>query len=371
MAAGPDKERGAHPERAIVHVSADFPDPLNPAKTPAIRTLIGLVEGEAVRYPAPAWGILHRTMLVRLGEWLADHLSGAQTAKPAGAPPGLLVGHKLTIEGFIVAAAAKRLGIGYALSLQGNTDEKILRARPDLHPALRRIYHEAAVVFAFTPWARSAVEQRLGVREGPLHLLPCPTELDQPLAPQAPGRGFVSVFHLRHHRNKNLAGMIAAQRRLRQEGWAHELTIIGGGDPPMEQALGAMLGKDRDIHLAGPMARAALSGRLREAVGFVLPSLRESFGLVFIEAMFAGLPVIYPRGAAIDGYFSDHPFAIPVNPRDPEEIAAAMRHVARHEALLKARLGEWQQSTGARQFMRAGIAEVFRAGLAEAMGAGA
>lgn len=37
---------------------------------------------------------------------------------------------------------------------------------------------------------------------------------------------------------------------------------------------------------------------------FIMPSLNETFGLVYIEAMTQGLPVIYKTGTGIDGFFN-------------------------------------------------------------------
>jgi glycosyltransferase involved in cell wall biosynthesis len=38
---------------------------------------------------------------------------------------------------------------------------------------------------------------------------------------------------------------------------------------------------------------------------FVLPSINETFGLVYAEAMSQGLPVIYTKGQGFDGQFKD------------------------------------------------------------------
>ena len=219
----------------ILHVSGDFPDPVDPHKTPVIRSLLELTDkqfdhhvvsvnrvspsasgiikecltntpletahqqferGVAMSYAAPSKGLRHRAKLLQLGDWLADHVSRL------GSKPRLLVGHKLTIEGIAVRRASRRLGIPYAISIQGNTDTKIISMRPDLRTELARVFHEASVVFPFTPWALKRTEEALGQRGGPIHLLPCPTELDQAIRPRLQGKGFVSVFHLRNHKNK-------------------------------------------------------------------------------------------------------------------------------------------------------------------------
>lgn len=388
----------------ILHVTGDFPDPVRPDKTNVIRTHIqqtaelfdhrvyslnrvsprlpGIARmlaarrgsrlqldaqpfefGQCVSYKAPGRGILHASMLDELGDWLTGQLR-------QGEIPDLLVGHKLTIEGVVVARVASVLGIPYALCLQGNTDARILAMRPDLRERFSQIYHHADYVFAFAPWTKAIVDEGLGRREQDYAFLPCPTDLDEPVAPTQKGDGFVTAFHLWNYRQKNLPGMVAAIRILRKDGSA-ELTVIGGGEPAVLAKCERLARRVDGIHFAGPLDRAEMAARLNGAVALVLPSLRESFGLVFVEALFAGTPIIYPAGAAVDGYFDGLPFAIRVDARDPRAIADAMRRAMEGEAELKAALADWQQSDAAQKFRRAHIAQVFTQGLRTAAGSGA
>lgn len=376
----------------IVHVSADFPDPLEPAKTPVIRALLELTQGdfahhvislnrrapgladvvglraaerrafdwgEARIYRAPPFGLLHHTLLRRLGARLAKELSGD--------PPALVVGHKLTIEGLVVAEIARRLAIPYAVTIQGNSDGKILAARPDLRDAFAQVFQGAAAVFAFAPWALAEIEQRLGKRAGACVILPCPTDLDTPMVPFVSGKGLISAFHLRHFRNKNLSGIAAALRLLRARGDRTAFTLVGAGDGGDIARCENELRGISSVCLAGGLDREALQRALNGGTGFVLASHRESFGLVFIEALFAGLPIVYPQGRAVAGWFDDFPFAIPVDPRSPACIAAAMGRLVAEEAFLKQQLAEWQMSDHARQFTRTHIAARFALGLQQAV----
>jgi hypothetical protein len=88
---------------------------------------------------------------------------------------------------------------------------------------------------------------------------------------------------------------------------------------------------------------------------------------VFIEALFAGVPIIYPQGTAVDGYFDGAPFALRVDARGPASIAAAISHVLAHEREMKEALRLWQASPDAKRFMRPHIAATFADGLNHAM----
>lgn len=390
--------------RRIFHVSGDFPDPVDQHKTRAIATLIDLAradfdhevlslnrispapsrfaaallahplnprlevtaqpfaQGTAACYRAPPQGLYHAAMLRQLGDWLTEHLA----ARPR---PDLLVAHKLTIEAIAVRRAAERLGIPYALAIQGRTDVRILTYRPDLHAECARAFHGASMVFPFAPWALREVERRLGTRTGPTRLLPCPTELDQPLVPRVTGGHLLSVFHLLRYKGKNLAGMARAMNLLRTAGEARELQVIGGGTPAELARCQAIVARSPGVRLVGPVDRAGVRMAMNAAAGLVLPSLRESFGLVFVEALFAGLPIVYPAGTSVDGYFDGLPFARKVDARSPAAIAEAMRYLIDNEADLKRHLRDWQQSAHAGQFQRPAIARTFSQGLLQACAA--
>lgn len=387
---------------SILHISGDFPDPIATSKTPVIQRLIALTRGQfdhhivsinrrspsgmewmkgapllasaasiiqrrerfdggiAVEYTAPPKGILHKASLDHLGEWIAQYAR-------AELRPDLIIGHKLTIEGIAARYTAETLGVPFAISLQGNTDCKILRARPDLRREFGRIFHSAEMVFPFAPWAYEEAVRILGRREKPTLTLPCATDLDMALPPQPGGTGLVSLFHLAGYKNKNLAGLTRAMQMLENRPEIPALEIMGGGTPADIDACTKLTCNAPNIRLAGPPERQQIATIFNKKAGFVMPSLSESFGLVFIEALFAGLPIIYPKGRAVDGFFNDMPFAIAADPRSPKDIARATMHLCENEADLKASLAGWQASDHAHQFTQGAIAQTFSAGLNAAL----
>lgn len=391
-------DRTIQPSKRIIHVSGDFPDPVEPFKTAVIRRLIDITSeefdhvvfslnrrsptiqtflpallrnplyphlnvesllfsnGHAVTYHAPPRGIYHATMLNQLGKWLAQKIAN-------GPRPLLLVGHKLGIEGIAVARAAQALALPYAISIQGDSDTKVLEARPDLSGRLARVFHEAAVVFPFSPWALDAIERRLGKRKGKVVLLPCPTDLDIPQSPRIGGEGLITAFHLKNYRRKNLRTMVNALNLLADQGVAPMLQVLGGGSEADLVACQVLAKSCDNVKFAGPMDRNEVRQSFANARGFVMPSLRESFGLVFIEALFAGLPIAYPAGTAVDGYLDGLPFALRVDARDPRSVAHAMRRLDSEEGQLKTALGRWLQSDDAKRFTRATIGSNFASGL--------
>ena len=386
----------------ILHVSGDFPDTIDGDKTSVIKShvlsvqagfdnhvisinrrdvgALGLARsftggllgpsqrveaqsfpfGDALIYHAPGRGILHQTSLERLADWI-----GRDTERLADFD--LFVGHKLTIEGMVIHRLSERLAKPFAICIQGDTDLKILSARPDLRQRFARVFHEAAMVFAFSPWAMDRVEEKLGRRSEHKVVLPCPTELDRPLTPTVNGSGIITAFHLKNARRKNLQGLARAMQLLEQKGAAPALKVIGGGSADDEARCRSILRPVKNAELVGHVARADIAGQFNSASAFVMPSLRESFGLVFVEALFAGVPVIYPKGMAVSGYFEDQPFALAADPKDPRDIASKIGHLIQNEREVKLALADWHNSEDAKRFMRPQIAKTFSAGLSRAL----
>ncbi len=83
------------------------------------------------------------------------------------------------------------------------------------------------------------------------------------------------------------------------------------------------------VVLTGTVPDADMPALFRLADGLLMPSLREGFGLVVLEALASGTPVVVPREAPFTEYLDDND-AHWCDPLDPPSIAAAMQR-----ALLK------------------------------------
>ncbi len=392
----------------LIHLSADFPDHFAANKTPAIRNLLAgtsdrfdhviyslnrltpaalqgvrtslglevpvvqcarsvndIGDVSSLRYVAPGKSILLITFLRRLADWIGNDM------EHRGITPKLVIGHKLTIEGVLAEELAKRFGVPFGISIQGNTDLKIATLRPDLASIYRSIFHRAAVIFPFAPWALQALEERFGGRQKPTVVLPVATAADRILPPRLVGPHLVSAFHLQHYRSKNAAALVRAAEELQNEIDDFSIEIIGDG--PLEARLNIERLASRrgvsSVGLPGPIRHKDIQERFNRAAGFAMVSHRESFGMVFVEALLAGCPVVYPAGRAIDGFFEGCSFAIGAHPSRQEEITEAMRKLVVDEQSLKTSLAAWLESPAAVRFQREAIFEAFSEGVREALGA--
>jgi glycosyltransferase involved in cell wall biosynthesis len=140
---------------------------------------------------------------------------------------------------------------------------------------------------------------------------------------------FVGAFYP----GKGLKETIEAGDLLRDRGVEIELTAIGKGLPqrPYDKAYideVENMAKQRPwVKLKDFMPHEKLVGELREHDLFVMPSAPESFGLVYVEALSQGLPIIYTRGEGFDGCYEEGEVGWAVDPRNPAEIASQIEKV--------------------------------------------
>lgn len=141
---------------------------------------------------------------------------------------------------------------------------------------------------------------------------------------------------------KNTQRILLAFRQLRREFPEAQLVIAGGASlldhdhyraefMRIAQAQGLVdaQGNARaPLILTGPLADADMPALFRLADALVMPSLREGFGLVVLEAMASGIPAVVSRMAPFTEYLgiSD---AFWADPLDPASIAHAMSRAAR------------------------------------------
>jgi glycosyltransferase involved in cell wall biosynthesis len=87
------------------------------------------------------------------------------------------------------------------------------------------------------------------------------------------------------------------------------------------------------ITLTGRLPDSEVEGWLRRATVFVAPSLYESFGLIFLEAMRWGTPVIGTLAGGIPEVVEDGRSGLLVPPSDPSALAAAIVGLLRNREL--------------------------------------
>jgi glycosyltransferase involved in cell wall biosynthesis len=130
------------------------------------------------------------------------------------------------------------------------------------------------------------------------------------------------------HRYKGLDSLLRAMTIVRDA--MPEATLIIGGRGPLleeyrEKVSGMKLGNT--VHLRGFIPESALVEEYNRATLFVLPSTsgsQEGFGLVLLEALACGVPVITTEVVGASRFILDNGLGLVVKPEQPQELAEAI-----------------------------------------------
>ncbi len=184
----------------------------------------------------------------------------------------------------------------------------------------RRLFGEAAHVFTMgRPQAESlrsfygVPAERVTVVGGGLNFAELP-----PPAPAGEHEPAI-LFVGREWRRKGGDVLIEAFRRIRAERPEVKLTIVGTDEAPRDvdgvEVLGPIADRDR-------LARLYAAARV-----FCVPSRYEPFGLVYVEAMAHGLPVVAADVGAVSEAVVDGETGALVPPGDAGALAAALLRI--------------------------------------------
>ncbi len=137
--------------------------------------------------------------------------------------------------------------------------------------------------------------------------------------------------------------VVSVGRLAMEKGHAYLLDALAGldgvqllvvGDGPERAALemrARSLGLDRRVRFLGVREDALSILALADACA--LPSLYEGFGIVVLEAMALGVPVVASRAGGLPEVIRDGETGLLVPPADPAALAAALRRVVLDRAL--------------------------------------
>lgn len=118
-------------------------------------------------------------------------------------------------------------------------------------------------------------------------------------------------------KRKNVEITAKAIQLLRNKGYNATLTVVG---KIIDTAIFNNIKDLSYVNYISPVSKDKLINVYRQNDIFVMPSKRETFGLVYAEAMSQGLPVIYTYGQGFDGQFEEGKVGYHVNSSDPYDI---------------------------------------------------
>ncbi len=377
-------------EKTVVHISADFPDPLVPAKTTSVLNLISATNGfrhvvyslnrvswasgvvaldfgpdrRALAYGAPPRGLWLSSCLEKVAQWILSDLRLRQISVDA------LHLHKFSVEGLVGLEVAHALHRPFIVNIWGDSDLKIVGVRRDLSSRWKAILDEASVIVPCAPWAEERFDSLFGIDRTKAIVIPpiVQNEVYSP-SPIVSEPRFVTLFNLDAYQRKNFSALVETIVGLSQTLPDIHLDVFGRGSPETLMAINKIISgakAETYVSLKGPLSGPDFSKTLGQYVAFLMPTRRETFGMVFIEALFSGLPLLHSKGWGVDGFFKPGEIGYACDPTQPSDIERGIRKLFLDQVTLKNRISELHQLGAFDRFKKQSIVDCYRSALTAA-----
>jgi glycosyltransferase involved in cell wall biosynthesis len=242
-------------------------------------------------------------------------------------------------SGLVGVPLARLFGIPLVVSLiGGDLYDPSKGTSPHRHAILRflvrQIARQAAALTAISEDTKRQAQVRHGVAQPitvvHLGIRPAVSSVSAHAKGKRPADAPMFVSIVRLIPRKNYQVLIRAWTRVPG---AH-LIILGGGPLlPQLNALVRELGLTARVQLRGFVAEDVKQEVLRTATGYVSAADHEGFGIVFLEAMEAGLPIVAVKYGGHTDFLSPEKNALLVEPNDRTELTQAVTRLLDDPAL--------------------------------------
>ncbi len=326
-------ERGHHVEVFTAPAEGEMPDPgavtvhrIKPVfaigNAPLIPSLARLVEFDLVHLHYPfIFGseltLFGRMRRKRRGAALLVHYKNRLVAK--GTRGVLFETYERTVAPTLIAAADRIC----VLSHDHCDSVSYLRRAREQTPDRVVVMPNGVDAEVFSPGPGEGLRERLQI------------------GPDALVAIFVGTLDLAHHFKRVDVAIEGLAEHSRRRGAETHLVVAGGGellDGYRERALSAGIGDH--VHFLGPIPHPELPALLRECDLFLLTTEPpESFGIVLIEAMACGLPVIATKYPGVRAVVDDEVNGYLIEPAIPDAVAAALGRITALQPAERAALG--------------------------------
>ena len=261
--------------------------------------------------------------------------------------PDIIHAHWPFPHAYIALGAAKLFKIPLVLNFHG-AELLLIRKKKWVRPLLKFAISQAQAVFANSSFTASKIKalRNVDVEWSPygttLESAHClPRESGDLPSPHAINGKFKILFVGRHIERKGICYLIEAAKYLPRDQF--EIRIVGVGDLTeqlKEQAAHASA-DSAEIIFTGKLSPEALANEYKTANVFTLPAIvdskgdTEGLGVVLIEAMELGLPIVASNVGGIPDVVVDGESGILVPEKDPQALANAYKRLAADPELVK------------------------------------
>ncbi|MFL2541747.1 MAG: glycosyltransferase family 4 protein [Candidatus Latescibacterota bacterium] len=259
---------------------------------------IGRIErrdGLAVRYPRYL-SLPRRLLFSRAWRFYLSALKRANKFQPA-----LIHAHLAYPDGLAAVEYGCELGCPVVISVHGHDVRELPEANPAWRTLITRALGQAALVIASSGDVQERV-RALGVDDERIRFIPqgvdC-TRFQIDNSRRAGENGWRLLYVGRFDVRKGIGVLLEAMHLVRQQREDVRLQLVGGSpvsgtDADYRQQV-EELGLAGYVEFIDEKPHGEMPGIMAKADIFVLPSFYDSFGIVLVEAMACGLPVVATR----------------------------------------------------------------------------
>jgi glycosyltransferase involved in cell wall biosynthesis len=219
---------------------------------------------------------------------------------------------------------AGRTGVPHIASIKGviadelRFEKGITRALMSVQARCERVHVlRADKVLTTSRYSADCIQKYCGVKCAP-EVVPDMIDLERWQLERQPSRGFAVLSVCRFYPRKRIEVLLDAFDLLRPRIPGIEVRIVGGGPTRYRECKG--------VAWLGDLSFSALQAEYAKAAVFCLPSVQEGFGIVFLEAMAAGTPIVAARAAAVPEVV---PQGVLVEPESAAALADAIEGLYR------------------------------------------
>lgn len=265
-------------------------------------------------------------------------------------------------DGAVALKIKKKYGIPFVVAVRGTDVNAFLKYR-FFDSTCKKLISEADRIFFITPIIKEhfisspATKGLRDVIEQKSMVLPNGIDdfwIEHPNLKQK-NEGHDVLYVGRFMQNKNIEMLMSVVNELKGSIPDIKLHLIGGGGELNDHIISLCNSHQDIMEYHGLLKdKTKMLDIMRKCNVFAMLSFRETFGLVYVEAMSQGLPVLYTKGQGIDGVFPDD-VGEKVNPHDKEEIKDALQDLLlkpdKYRPLSSSELACFDWSTIARKYM--------------------
>lgn len=261
----------------------------------------------------------------------------------------LLHAHRTYPPGYVAAKLKHLLNISVVITPHGDDIQKMpeinygIRLEPELEAKVKYALERTDAITVISESIRNDVLNLIAAPDK-VHDVPNGVELDSyigqnenaynPRSCNLPPKGNLILAVGRNHIKKGYQYLLRAMSLVLKKYENTNLVVLGKGTESLLPLI-RDLGIGRHVVLPGVIGQRNLPSFYNRADLFVMPSLIESFGLVTLEAMAAGLPIVATNIPGSRDLVADGVNGFLVPPKSPESLAEKIILLVKNKKLRK------------------------------------